>query len=82
MLDLKELERKLEEALSQETEESLTRWLLNKRFKELNYLGEGTFVELEFSNNVFHPLSHVYKLTFDTNKGDIPEDLNEYTMAA
>lgn len=31
MLDLKELERRLTEALRQETEESLKEWLLNKR---------------------------------------------------
>src|ERR1035437_4264630 len=34
MLDLKELERQLKDALSHETEESLTNWLMTQRKKE------------------------------------------------
>ncbi len=47
MLNLKELERKLDNALSNETEKSLSQWLLSKRsVKGLEFLGEGTFEEL------------------------------------
>jgi len=44
MLDLKEMEKRLDDALAKETEESLTKWLLLSRFK--NYLvdnGDGEF---------------------------------------
>lgn len=37
MLDLNELERRLDEALAVETEESLNEWLLNQRRNESNY---------------------------------------------
>lgn len=35
MIDLKELERRLDEALAKETSESLSRWLHNKRKDDL-----------------------------------------------
>ena len=46
MLNLNKLEEKLDQALANETEESLTTWLLNKRVK--SYLGEG-FIESQES---------------------------------
>ncbi|MCZ2397307.1 MAG: hypothetical protein LC100_12295 [Chitinophagales bacterium] len=51
MLDLKKLEEKLDKALAQETEESLTNWLLAKRNYNtfIESLGEGNFDKL---NNI------------------------------
>lgn len=44
MLNLKELENQLDQALAKETEESLTTWLLEKRAKSyLAQLGLGQF---------------------------------------
>jgi hypothetical protein len=44
MLDLNELERRLDEALAKETEASLSKWLLNQRKCTLtNFLGLGVF---------------------------------------
>jgi hypothetical protein len=44
MLDLKKLEEKLDKALANETTESLTNWLQEKRLRTyLQSLGEGTF---------------------------------------
>ena len=58
MIDLEKLEKEIDELLESETSSSLTNWLLNKRFGNLNsVLGNGTFVSLEsqkqpiFSNN-------------------------------
>ncbi len=44
MLDLNELEKRLDDALANETEASLTEWLLNQRAKDfINFLGDGSF---------------------------------------
>lgn len=58
MIDLEKLEKEIDELLESETSSSLTNWLLNKRFGNLNsVLGNGTFVSLQsqkqsiFSNN-------------------------------
>jgi len=49
MLDLKKLEEKLDNALTNETSESLTSWLQEKRLRSyLQTLGEGTFVKIKF----------------------------------
>ena len=48
MLDLKELERKLDEALARETTESLNEWLLSKRHPNIqSLLGDGSLVSLK-----------------------------------
>ena len=48
MIDLENLEKKIDALLESETEESLTTWLFNKRFGNLNkLLGEGTFISLK-----------------------------------
>ena len=42
MLDLKSLEKKIDNVLENETSESLSNWLLSKRLKNYSaYLGEG-----------------------------------------
>lgn len=44
MLNLKELEKRLDDALAKETKESLTSWLMSKRFKNfITGSGEGEF---------------------------------------
>lgn len=51
MLDLKKLEEKLDKALANETSESLTSWLQEKRLRTyLQSLGEGTFEDISFIN--------------------------------
>lgn len=48
MIDLEKLEKEIDELLESETSSSLTNWLLNKRFGNLNsVLGNGTFVSLQ-----------------------------------
>lgn len=47
MLDLKLLEKKLDEVLKTETSETLTSWLFNRRLKSFIYLlGEGDFINM------------------------------------
>lgn len=49
MLDLNKLERKLDEALSKETEESLRNWLKGKRMNSFfASLGEGEMKEVSW----------------------------------
>lgn len=47
VIDLNELERRLDEALSKETPESLRSWLFNERMNLDFYLGEGTYSSLK-----------------------------------
>lgn len=54
MLDLKTLEQKLDRALENETKESLTNWLLNKRLKTVLYnMGIGEVSELNAQHSSF-----------------------------
>ncbi len=48
MLDLKELERRLDEALANETSETLSNWLINQRKNNIkSFFGNGCFVDLQ-----------------------------------
>ena len=48
MIDLEKLENKIDALLEAETSNNLTRWLLNKRVKNLSViLGDGAFVSLQ-----------------------------------
>ncbi len=48
MLNLQELEANLDKALSLETPETLTAWLMSKRMKNFhNILGKGKFVQID-----------------------------------
>lgn len=47
VIDLIELERRLDEALSKETPESLRSWLFNERKNLDFFLGEGTYFLLK-----------------------------------
>jgi len=47
MLDLNKLNEKIDELFENETSDSLTKWLLNKRFGNVNVLlGDGKFVSM------------------------------------
>lgn len=60
MLDLEKLEKKLDEALANETPESLRKWLRNNRKKNFDkYLGEGTIEDMGNTSSRFEK-------TFDT----------------
>lgn len=49
MLDLEELERKINNALAKETPESLTKWLMSKRNSGVEtYIGEGDYIPCKF----------------------------------
>ena len=51
MIDLNKLEAKIDELFENETSDSLTKWLLNKRFDNINtLLGDGTFVSMRSHN--------------------------------
>jgi hypothetical protein len=83
MLDLKELERKINEALDKETPESLTAWLMSKRTSDIEtYIGEGDYVPCNFNflqesqQIVLAKATHVVSEK-DTNAGNI-----QYAMAA
>lgn len=44
MLNLSELERRIDKALEKETSESLTNWLMSKRSSDIEtYIGEGDY---------------------------------------
>lgn len=47
MIDLNKLEAKIDRLFENETSDSLTKWLLNKRFGNINILlGNGRFVSM------------------------------------
>jgi hypothetical protein len=55
MLDLKELERRLDEALAKETYESLSSWLYNQRRDNLeSYLGAGCIEQFQGNPYTFN----------------------------
>ena len=61
MLDLKKLEDKLDKALANETSESLTIWLQEKRLRNhLQSLGEGRF------ENIYQTISSVILVESDS----------------
>lgn len=80
MLDLKKLEEKLDKALANETSESLTSWLQEKRLcTYLQSLGEGTFVDI-FSTNIKTVLNSQV-VTFDIQFTDVLYS-QDYLIAA
>ncbi len=80
MLDLKKLEEKLDRALANETSESLTSWLQEKRLRVfLETLGEGTFSNLNTtSSNSFLKSQNI---NFDTSFCEVSFSL-DYPNAA
>lgn len=55
MIDLKELERSLDEALANETSESLSNWLIDQRKDNLaSFLGVGCFAQFKVNPYSFN----------------------------
>jgi len=69
MLNLSELEQKLDKALSAETEVSLTVWLLSKREKCLEFLGEGHYETLNPKTTVIEPNTSYFGNHFEFSNG-------------
>lgn len=82
MLNLKDLEKKLDDALSNETEESLLKWLLKKRVNSVQFLGAGLYEELKPSNSVIKPCLHKTPSEFKSTKGHANVVDAEYAIAA
>jgi len=82
MLKLKELEKKLEDILAKETEQSLSFWLLSKRNKRLSYLGEGTIYELESHQSIIRSGSYLNNPEFESADELIPEGEFNFGYAA
>ncbi|MCO5258634.1 MAG: hypothetical protein M9916_00640 [Crocinitomicaceae bacterium] len=60
MLDLNLLEKKLDEALQNETVESMTTWLSQRRLKELfDLMGEGNIEALPTSKTSFNQTNDI-----------------------
>jgi hypothetical protein len=52
MIDLDKLDKEIDELFDKETSNSLTKWLLNKRFGNINKLiGDGKFVSMQNCHN-------------------------------
>ncbi len=70
MLDLKKLEEKLDKALANETSESLTNWLQEKRLRTyLQSLGEGEFVNI--SSTCSNTVLKTQKIKFEIQFSEI-----------
>lgn len=83
MIDLKELDKRLNEQLDKETSESLTQWLLEKRFRNIKYIiGSGTFEDLEQKVDTVQK----NKVSVATSDNSIMESFNSqnnnFTLAA
>lgn len=66
MLNLKELARKLDEALAKETPETLTKWLMGKRNKSIeSFVGKG--VHRLFIKSEIEELQEVIIMHKDNN---------------
>jgi hypothetical protein len=80
MLNLRELEEKLDAALANETTESLTYWIEQKRFKSfLNTLGEGNLCDMDstiIGYEVTQITAHNFNLEAEIIVG------NSYALAA
>ena len=82
MLDLKELERKLDQSLKNETKDTLTQWLLSKREKNLDFLGIGVFEYLTSAHFSIESSSKVLKTEYESSKTNISVGENNYSLAA
>ncbi len=56
MISLIELEKEIDALFEKETNDSLTAWLLNKRFGNISMLiGKGTFISISGSSTAIFP---------------------------
>ncbi|MEN8123202.1 MAG: hypothetical protein ABFS35_22885 [Bacteroidota bacterium] len=54
MIDLDKLDKEIDKLFETETSDSLTKWLLNKRFGNINVLlGNGSFVNMSTQKQAF-----------------------------
>ena len=68
MLDLKEMEKMLDEALAKETKESLTNWILNKRKKSIeNFLTKKYFTAMNKDNSKFENSENLSSVVVSKN---------------
>ena len=80
MIDLNKIEKEIDKLFEKETSNSLTNWLLNKRFKNINVLlGKGSFVNMATQNGVA-VFSNKNKAVF--NKKNSSSDNNPITRKA
>lgn len=76
MIDLKELERRLDEALAKETSESLSSWLLNQRKDNLaSFLGAGSFAQFKGNPYSFYMVLPRNTEYTNSNKNNPSEQL-------
>ena len=81
MIDLDKIEAKIDSVLAEETNASLTNWLMNKRNKELNHLlGQGSFISMTTSSLTF--CSSQSTFIEQIEGGDVNIDSNSLPFAA
>lgn len=82
MLDLDELERRLDKALANETEASLSEWILNQRKNNLsNFLGLGCFEEKKDRTYSYSQSINILdEVVFMNEKTDTPD--SNFAIAA
>ncbi|HBI81925.1 MAG TPA: hypothetical protein DDY04_08305 [Bacteroidales bacterium] len=78
MLNLKLLEQKLDNALANETQESLTQWLYSKRLRE--FLGKGSFEPLIEKSTNFNRF--IENTTFMSVSVSFKPNETDYALAA
>ncbi len=82
MIDLGELERRLDKALAQETSESLTEWLMTQRNPSLkNFLGKGSVEPMTACPHRFNNQKIVSKQYNYPHKKKGPGE-NKFNLAA
>ena len=55
---LNKLDKEIDELFEKETSDSLTKWLLNKRFGNIiEYIGDGKFTNISMSQNFKRPIN-------------------------
>lgn len=81
MVDLNKLNNKIDELMKNESSDSLTKWLMNKRFGNIsNVLGAGKFVSLKTQNKPM--IVGNSKNNFNQKDSDIPTNTPLSRLAA
>lgn len=81
MVDLNKLSNKIDELIKSESSDSLTKWLMNKRFGNIsNVLGAGKFVSLQTQNKPMVVGNN--KNNFNQKDSDIPTNTPFSRLAA
>lgn len=71
MIDLEKLDKEIDKLFETETSDSLTKWLLSKRFENLNILlGNGSFVNM--STQKEHLFTNKNKAVFNNSNNYSP----------